>query len=199
VPSLDRAEQDPVLPSVAAYTAGAEDYEATHAPKMGRAVERFARSLPAGSSILDAGCGPGRDLARFVEFGHRPQGVELNPAFARRAARVAPTIECDLRQLESVFPAAAFDGIWACASLVHLNEAELGAVLAQFARLSHPGSRLYACVKSTGGTGWVDEPDGRRWYTVWDADQFAERIGAAGFAVEEVVRGPFTEVWATRE
>jgi SAM-dependent methyltransferase len=51
--------------SVAAYSDHADDYEAAHATKMLDTAERFAGSLPAPSLILDAGCGPGHDLARF--------------------------------------------------------------------------------------------------------------------------------------
>lgn len=48
---------DPVAVSVAVYSDGADDYSATHAPKMTDRVERFAGWLPRPSLILDAGCG----------------------------------------------------------------------------------------------------------------------------------------------
>jgi hypothetical protein len=57
---------------------------------------------------------------------------------------------------------------------------------------------LYASVMSVGETGWLDEPDGRRWYTVWGADEFASVINDAGFTVDEVTPGAFVEVWASR-
>ena len=71
-------------------------------------------------------------------------------------------------------------------------------MLGQFARLLRPGGRLYACLKSVDETGWLDEPDGRRWYTVWEPDRFSDAVGDAGFMVDRVERGPFVEVWATR-
>jgi SAM-dependent methyltransferase len=154
--------------------------------------------LPVPSLILDAGCGPGRDLARFVAHGHQARGADLNPAFVDMANANAPTVRCDLRQLGNHFAPAAFDGIWASASLVHLLEPDARAVFGQFARLLRPGGKLFACVKRVGETGWLDEPDGRRWYTVWDADEFADAISGAGFTVDEVSPGLFVEVWATR-
>jgi hypothetical protein len=57
---------------------------------------------------------------------------------------------------------------------------------------------LYACIKATGGTGWADEPDGRRWYTIWGPDEFVETVSQAGFEIERVDRGSFVEVYATR-
>jgi SAM-dependent methyltransferase len=188
---------DPVVASVAAYTAHVDDYIATHGPKMVDPVQRFASSLPVPARILDAGCGPGRDLARFTAYGHHAHGVDLNAAFVARANASAPTTQGDLRDIGTLFPAGTFDGIWACASLVHLTGPETEGVLRQFARLLRPGGRLYACVKAVGVTGWLDEPDGRRWYTVWEPAAFVAAIAGAGFVVDRVDHGPFTEVWAT--
>ncbi|MEU7599217.1 class I SAM-dependent methyltransferase [Streptomyces sp. NPDC039022] len=193
-----RGQLDPVAESVAVYSGHADDYAAVHAPKMADRVERFAVSLPAPSLILDAGCGPGRDLARFQKYGHVVRGVDLNPVFVAMANAHAPTSQCDLREVATRFPTGTFDGIWASASLVHLDRADATDVLGQFAGLLRPGGRMYVCLKATGRTGWLDEPDGRRWYTVWDPDEFASAVAGAGFAVDSVDRGPYVEVWAAR-
>jgi hypothetical protein len=47
-------------------------------------------------------------------------------------------------------------------------------------------------------TGWLDEPDGRRWYPIWDAETFAGAVATAGFVVDRVDQDGFVEVWATR-
>jgi hypothetical protein len=57
---------------------------------------------------------------------------------------------------------------------------------------------LYACVAATGQTGWLEEPDGRRWYTVWPEESFADEVSAAGFTVTEIASGGYIEVWAER-
>lgn len=191
--SLDR-----VTRSVAAYTGVAREYEATHASKMADRVERFVRDLPVPSRILDAGCGPGRDLRRFVAAGHEPYGVDMNQEFVAIASGIAPTVHADLRDIAGAFVGARFDAVWAASSLVHLTEAEAAATLGQLARLARPGARLYACVTATGESGWHDEPDGRRYYTVWTATDFAATVAAAGFVVDDIVDGPFVEVWARR-
>lgn len=187
---------DPVDLSVAAYSAHAEAYPTEHAGKMIERVECFAEALPPNSVILDAGCGPGRDLARFTARGHFAYGLDLNPEFVVMANEHAATRRGDLREVASLFSRGSFDAIWACASLVHLTETDTVSVLGQFANLIRPGGKLYAAVKATGETGWLDEPDGRRWYTVWNADRFADAVGGAGFVVDSVVRGAFVEVWA---
>jgi SAM-dependent methyltransferase len=110
----------------------------------------------------------------------------------------APTSQCDLREVGYRFPAGRFDGIWASASLVHLLASDTVDVLGQFARLLRPGGKLYVCVKIIGDTDWLDEPDGRRWYTIWDAEMFAGTVARAGFALDRVDQDVFVEVWATR-
>lgn len=102
---------DSAAASVAAYSDHADYHALTHAPKMADQVERFANSLPTPSLILDAGCGPGRDLARFAAHGHNAQGVDLNPVFVAMANAHAPTSQCDMRDIGSQFPSGTFDGI----------------------------------------------------------------------------------------
>jgi SAM-dependent methyltransferase len=189
---------DPTRDSIAAYTAGAEAYARDHAGKRAAEVARFAAWLPVPSRVLDAGCGPGRDLARFAAHGHDPVGVELNPAFLVAARRHAPVVELDLRELPGPFGEGSIDGIWADAALVHLPVSEAEAVLTAFARLLRPGGRLFVSVRSEGRPGWVDEPDARRWYHVWPAREAAAAVTASGFELDEVVPGPYTQIWAIR-
>lgn len=189
---------DPVLRSVAAYTEHAEAYEAAYADRYAGIVARFAASLPAPALVLDAGCGPGRDLARFAAHGHVARGVDLNPAFVARARRHAPTVLADLRAVASLYPPGFFDGVWASASLVHLPAPAMVEVLGQFATILRPGGALFLSVKTAGETGWVDEPDGRRFYTVWPAADLRRVVGDAGFTVDEVAGSLYAEVWATR-
>ena len=84
----DAQPDDAVVESVATYSEHVDEYDATHRPKMAEQVERFARSLRTPALILDAGCGPGRDLARFTSMGHVPRGIDLNPDFVAMARRM---------------------------------------------------------------------------------------------------------------
>jgi SAM-dependent methyltransferase len=194
----DAEPADVVAASVAAYSTHADAFAKAHASKMSNQVQRFSESLATPSRILDAGCGPGRDLARFAAYGHEPHGVELNPVFAEMASMYAPTSRCDLRDIDDRFREGSFDGIWAAASLVHLSAPEATTVIGQFAALLRSGGRLFLDLRTVGETGWLEEPDGRRWYTVWDPDEILTVVVAAGFAVDRFERGSYSEVWATR-
>jgi SAM-dependent methyltransferase len=186
---------DPVAASVTAYTDHAATYAARNAGKVAETAARFIAHVPIGGRVLDAGCGPGRDLARFTAAGLTPVGVDLNPAFLAMAAEHAPVEPGDLRRLP--FDADSFDGVWACASLVHLPPADAATVLGELRRVTRGGGTVYASVKCSGETGWWDTDVGRRWFQVWSPDVFAAAVEGAGLRVVAVEPGPrFVDVWA---
>ena len=154
--------------------------------------------LPPAARVLDLGCGPGRDLRLFTEAGHSPIGVELNTSFVAMASRHGHVIEADIRRIRDLFSPDVFHGIWAQASLVHLTRTETEQVLEDAVSLLLPGGLFYACVPAVGETGWMDETDGRRWYTVWPEDAFEDAVSAAGFEIDDVSQGPYVEVWARK-
>jgi SAM-dependent methyltransferase len=189
---------DRVIISVAAYSTNPIAYEEKYAAHLLDRPSRFASLLSPGSHILDLGCGPGRDIRIFSEGGHKPIGIELNPEFIEMARRQGDVIQGDIRNISSIFTPSSFDGVWAQASLVHLEKSEIALVLDDLRDLLKPNGLLYACVPATGETGWLDESDGRRWYTTWPEDSFEEAVKSAGFQVDNITHGPYVEVWATK-
>ncbi len=98
----------------------------------------FVKHLGASARILDLGCGPGQYARRFVAVGHWVVAVdnsaEMIAELGRRGAPEQLTAVCaDMRKLD--FPADSFDGIFASASLIHITEDELPAVLATLRRV----------------------------------------------------------------
>src|SRR6185295_12146876 len=82
-------------------------------------------------TILDFGCGPGRDLKTFSSLGHRATGLEGSERFAEMARAESG---CEVWQqdfLELDLPDARFDGVFANASLFHVPSQELPRVLRQ--------------------------------------------------------------------
>lgn len=188
---------DVVTASVAAYTEHVADYAAYNADAMADAAARFLTQLDPESRILDAGCGPGRDLARFSAAGHHPVGVDLNPAFVAVATASAPAQLGDLRDLP--FADDAFDATWACASLVHLPPTDAAMALGELARVTKPGGLVCVSVKHAGQTGWTDTAHGRRWFHIWQPDTFCQAVRDAGLTVSDdavEVGAVFVDVWA---
>ena len=188
-------EIDVVTASVSAYSDHVGEYTDYNANQVFDVVHRFAQLLPDGALVLDAGCGPGRDIARFAALGHHPVGVDLNLDFVAAARRHGPVRVADLRDLP--FPDNTFAGVWACASLVHLPTADAERALAELARVARPKAPVCVSVKHAGTTGWADTAHGRRWFRIWEPAEFAAAVTAAGMRVDGIEVGPvFVDVWA---
>ncbi|MFM2057886.1 MAG: UvrABC system protein [Pseudomonadota bacterium] len=126
--------------------------------------QRFLAGLPAGAAVLDAGCGSGRDARAFAERGYRVSAFDASPALAALASGHCG-FAVAVRRFEEVEDVACFDGIWCCASLLHVAEADLPDVLARLWRALRPGGTLYVSFKH----GWGERVHGGRRFT--DADE----------------------------
>jgi SAM-dependent methyltransferase len=80
-------------------------------------------------SILDLGCGPGRDLIRFRSLGHEAVGLDGSQQFVAMARSHS---QCEVLHqdfLAMQLPESRFDGVFANASLFHVPSRELPRVL----------------------------------------------------------------------
>lgn len=95
-------------------------------------------------TILDLGCGPGRDLKTLAQLGHRAIGLDGAAAFV---AMARTDTGCELWQqdfLRLKLPAAHFDGIFANASLFHVPSRELPRVLRELHAALKPRGVLFS-------------------------------------------------------
>lgn len=112
--------------------------------------ERFLRCVPAGGTILDAGCGSGRDGKAFLAQGYRVVAFDASPELAVLATEFLGQ-PVAVRTFAEVDEVDAYDGIWACASLLHLPMVELPAALARLWTALKPGGVLYLSFKEGEG------------------------------------------------
>lgn len=94
--------------------------------------------FPAGSVLLDLGCGPGGTLEFLSQQGFEPIGVEISPALADEARTHGRVIEADIHDLP--LEAHSVDGIF-CECVLSLA-ADQGRVLSECARVLRPGGAL---------------------------------------------------------
>jgi SAM-dependent methyltransferase len=133
--------------TAAYYTHQAEAFvRETQSVDMSRLYERFLPHLPSGAHILDAGCGSGRDTRAFLERGFRVTAFDASPAIAALAEAYLEMPVAVMR-FQEIDWSRRFDGIWACASLLHVSGAELPAVVRRLAHALKPGGLLYASFK----------------------------------------------------
>ena len=98
----------------------AEFFGSTVAVDMAAIHQRFLALLKPGAHILDAGCGSGRDAKAFAEAGFRVTAFDASPELARLASDHCG-FEVTVRRFEDIAEVEAFDGIWRCASLLHVS------------------------------------------------------------------------------
>ncbi len=108
--------------------------------------QRFLSRLPEHGHILDLGCGSGRDAKAFLDAGYPVTALDGSEACCQLAAEyIGQPVLCQtFNQLDFD---AAFDGVWACASLLHLPYTELTSIFEKIARTLKPGGTLYASFK----------------------------------------------------
>jgi SAM-dependent methyltransferase len=98
--------------------------------------------------ILDFGCGSGRDSRAFLDLGYKVSALDGSAQLCRIAGELTGLhVRClDFRDY---VPAAdeRYEGIWACASLLHLKKAELLPVLGELTCALVPGGILYVSFK----------------------------------------------------
>jgi len=128
-------------------------------------------------SILDVGCGPGRDLRTFTERGHQAVGLDGAEPFVAMARETGCEVwHQDLLQLR--LPSEQFDGIFANAVLFHVPSSELPRVLRQLRAALKPGGVLF-CSNPRGDNqeGW----SGGRYGVWYDWSAWRAHVEAAGF------------------
>lgn len=106
----------------------------------------FLDLLPEKALILDFGCGSGRDAKYFLKRGYRVEAADGSVKMCRAAEELAgiPVRQMRFQELREE---KKYDGIWACASVLHLSKDELGDVFQRMSRALKGGGILYASFK----------------------------------------------------
>ena len=129
-------------------------------------------------TILDFGCGPGRDLKTFTELGHVAIGLDGSSNFAAMAG----TLELEVWEqnfLQLNLPNERFDGIFANASLFHIPRQELSRVLKELRATLKPRGVLFSSnPRGSNREGWSDD----RYGAFHDLEAWRKYVTEAGFA-----------------
>lgn len=151
-----------------------EFFASTVGVDMAAIRERFISKLKPHAHILDVGCGSGRDAKAFSLAGFSVTAIDSSENLARLASAHCG-FEVAVRRFEDVDEVDAFDGIWCCASLLHVPLAGLPVTLDRLWRALRPGGTLYVSFKH--GTGErdhggrrftdADEATVRQWFGRW--------------------------------
>jgi SAM-dependent methyltransferase len=143
-------------------------------------IDALVRHLPGPvpQTILDLGCGPGRDLVAFSRLGHVAVGLDGVEAFVRMAREHSgcEVLHQDFLALD--LPDERFDGIFANASLFHVPSQELPRVLAQLRQSLRPDGVLFSSnPRGPNREGW----SGDRYACYLDLAAWRRAMTSAGF------------------
>jgi len=133
--------------------------------------ERFLAYLPSGAKILDFGCGAGRDAKYFAEKGFHVTATDGSKELCKVANQLAGVYVKQMLFSE-LDETEEYDGIWACASILHLCKDELRDVLQKMIRAAKTGGYLYMSFKC----GTFEGYRGDRYFTDYTEESFAEFI-----------------------
>ena len=157
-----------------AFRAGTRDHDVSQNVA---ALLRHIEGAPP-FTILDFGCGPGRDLATFTRMGHHAIGLDGSAALAAMARRDTGCEVWAQDFLALDLPVSRIDGVFANASLFHVPTAELPRVLRELHATLKPRGVLFSSnPRGANEEGWQN---GR--YGAWhDLAAWRGFVTAAGF------------------
>ena len=148
--------------TIAFYEKRADVFEAaTSSADLSHLYDRFLSHLPVGARILDAGCGTGRDALAFANRGFKVAAFDASSEMVRRSQiRLGALGRVHELRFEDVKWRSEFDGVWACASLLHVPDTRFVAVAERLIETLRPRGIWYASFKLGSGS----RRDGERFF-----------------------------------
>ena len=135
--------------------------------------KRFIKHLKTSSRILDFGCGSGRDAKKFIEMGYEVDAIDGSKELCVLASEYLGIEVKHINFLEYK-PSIKYDGIWACASLLHLISIELNEVFNNLIESLNDEGILYTSFKY----GSYEGIRGDRYYNDFDEEKLEEFLAS---------------------
>ncbi|WP_180059217.1 bifunctional 2-polyprenyl-6-hydroxyphenol methylase/3-demethylubiquinol 3-O-methyltransferase UbiG [Acinetobacter sp. YH12128] len=129
------------------YNKHAEEFTAsTFEVDMESLYQPFLAELLEGARILDVGCGSGRDTLAFKNKGYQVDAIDYSEELVKKASLLTG-IPIKLKSFYEVDDYETYDGIWACASLLHCERTHLKEVIGKLLSALKPNGVLYMSFK----------------------------------------------------
>jgi len=129
------------------YKLNAKNYVAdTILVDMGELYSAFLELIPKHSKIFDLGSGSGRDTKMFLEMGYEVLAIDPVSEFVEFSSEYTGQQTLQMK-VEDIEFENEFDGIWACASLLHIEPENMQMVLKKLHKALKKNGVLYISVK----------------------------------------------------
>jgi ubiquinone/menaquinone biosynthesis C-methylase UbiE len=166
--------------------AGASYFDINH-------ITTFAKRLPEDATVLDAGCGAGRDADILRKQNLKVTGIDLSSGLLEVAKKKFPEITFVEGNLLSLpFEETSFDGVWSNTSLLHLEtEEDVKQALSEMYRVLKKPGLLHVVVKAQTGENKTavvsDKLSGHdRFFQYFIADELSQLLTEARFTIVQV-------------
>jgi SAM-dependent methyltransferase len=158
--------------------------------------DKFLPDIPAGGRILDAGCGAGRDTLAFRGLGYLVDAFDASEEMVKYS-RSLTDVDVKLDTFMSFDSETDYDGIWACASLLHVPRTELASTIKKLFTHLKDGGLFYFSMKLGDGERRVNG----RTFTDFSIENIADlikdidKITLRGFWITNDVRPERSDQW----
>ncbi|MCX6824348.1 MAG: class I SAM-dependent methyltransferase [candidate division SR1 bacterium] len=182
--------KDPVQVTIAGYSDTVKSYKAGRSD-LSRDEEnrKYFLEYLKGKKILDIGCAHGRDVAEFCKNGMEVTGIDLTPEFVIMAKESCPNATIQLMDMRDLkFGDKTFDGIWACASFLHIPKKETKKTLKGFHRVLKTGGLLFIAVIEGTGEGYdrrAKYNNAERFFSYRQKDGLEKKLRDNGFSIQK--------------
>ena len=148
-------------------------------------LKEYARLLPPKARLLDAGCGAGRPVCKYlVERGHHVTGIDISPKMLAMARRNVPAAEFILMDMtELAFRDSSFDGISAFYSIIHIPREMHPGIFSDFHRLLKPDGIMLVSLGSTDWEGTENFHGKKMFWSHYAPERSYEIIAETGFNI----------------
>ena len=154
------------------YNKNAKNYfETTINGNMKLSYKKFLEYIPKKGYILDLGCGSGRDSKYFIENGYKIKAIDGSLELCLLAEKYMnhKVIHMNFSELNDL---NEYDGIWSCATILHLTKQEFIKVLKKLIRALKEEGIIYISFKD----GIGEELKDGRYFMYYTENQFEEII-----------------------
>ncbi len=180
-------EVDPIEFTIKTTDASVEKYvKGRHDPKIVlNHLENFSSLVTKGGTILDLGCGHGRDCKYFEDKDFNVVGIDLSNEMLKKAKNVCKKsliLNMDIRDISKV--PWKFDGVWCCAVLHHIPKEYIDNLLLSIHRIVNDSGVVFLTYKiDSKGYLYRNDLGVSKYYELHDVDDVVKKLESLHFSI----------------
>ena len=131
--------------------------------------------------ILDLGCGAGRDTLAFSNAGYEVTAIDGCKSLCEQVKKISNAKVINMT-FDTINFINEFDGIWACASLLHVSSSEIIAILEKVIKSAKYNAPIYMSFKY----GEFEGMRNGRFFNDYTEDKFKNLIKNLNLSIAEM-------------